>query len=127
MPNYMRDRLIDLLQTADLMAFGEPKSWAEILADYLLENGVILPPCKVGDTVYTTLCYGIRDWRIEESVIVEIRKRLGFNLEIIERITNDKGHCTYLPVALENFGVTKFLTKEEAENALRGGMSDEKL
>lgn len=28
-----------------------------ILADYLLENGVIVPPCKVGDMVYE-ICLG---------------------------------------------------------------------
>ena len=122
-----RDRLIELITKAY-------KEWrnntnfdvsiSEFTADHLLANGVIVPPCKVGDTVYTTLCYGVRDWRIEESVIVEIRKRLGFNLEITERITNNKGHCTYLPIVLENFGVTKFLTKEEAEAELRKRSED---
>lgn len=45
----MRDRLIKLIQDA---VKGCAKHWAEIIADYLLENGVIVPPCKVGDTVY---------------------------------------------------------------------------
>ena len=116
-----RDRLIELV-CKGIQEFGKSTvkcSADEYIANYLLANGVIVPPCKVGDVVYTTLCYGIRDWRIKESVIVEMRKRLGFNLEIIERVTNDKGHCTYLPIALENFGVTVFLTKEEAEKKLK--------
>lgn len=120
----MRDKLIELMKNRFIELFrdGDWKFGEMVtnVADHILADGWIRPPCKVGQTVYTTLCYGPRDWRIEESVIVEIRKRLGFNLEIIERITNDKGHCTYLPVVLENFGVTKFLTKEKAEEKLKG-------
>ena len=45
----MRDRLIELLAnsgcSADLDTYQE-------IADYLLANGVIIPPCKVGDKVY---------------------------------------------------------------------------
>ena len=65
------------------------------LADYLIEHGVIVLPCKVGDT----LCC--------ESVI--------------------KGHITYLKAPdlawiVENrelFGKEIFLTREEAEKALK--------
>ena len=42
----MRDRLIELLKHE----FGT--NVAEITADWLLANGVILLPCKVGDMVY---------------------------------------------------------------------------
>lgn len=41
-----RDRLIELIQNA---VNGCARHWAEIIADYLLANGVIVPPCKVGD------------------------------------------------------------------------------
>ena len=64
----MKERLIELLKnTPDLdTLFGN--EWEEA-ADYLLANGVIVPPCKVGDTVYiiysangsnvdTTICNG---------------------------------------------------------------------
>ncbi len=43
----MRDRLIELISYVQYMGGLEEK-----LADYLLENGVICPPVKVGDTVY---------------------------------------------------------------------------
>lgn len=56
----MRERLIELILACDmenevLVCFKErPKNRqaAEIIADHLLANGVIVPPCKVGDTVY---------------------------------------------------------------------------
>ena len=51
----MRDRLIELLLNVDyaLDTDGrEARDSAEFIADYLLENGVIVPPCKLGDTVW---------------------------------------------------------------------------
>ena len=45
-----RDRLIEILKVPIFPHLDvEP---AEVVADYLLENGVIVPPCKVGQTVY---------------------------------------------------------------------------
>ena len=44
-----RERLIDLILSADISLFGTDKSFAEVYADYLLENGVTIPPCKVED------------------------------------------------------------------------------
>ncbi len=46
MQNDMRDRLIGLLVDAKREG-SEPYQ-----ADHLIENGVIVPPCKVGDTIY---------------------------------------------------------------------------
>lgn len=55
-----RERLIELLLKCEkendvLSCYNErPKKIqaAEIIADYLLANGVIVPPCKAGDEVY---------------------------------------------------------------------------
>ena len=43
----MRDRLIELLK-------NKPYGYStyEEFADYLLENGVIVPPCKINDDLY---------------------------------------------------------------------------
>ena len=59
----MRDRLIELHNEAgaewdyyldECINNGEmpSKTYDEFHADYLLANGVIVPPCKVGDKVY---------------------------------------------------------------------------
>ena len=56
----MRDRLIEILREPipvirGLEIFGESRMSAvdaERHADHLLENGVIVPPCKVGDNLY---------------------------------------------------------------------------
>ena len=42
-----RDRLIELISKVQYLGGLEEK-----VADYLLANGVIAPPCKVGDKVY---------------------------------------------------------------------------
>ncbi|MCI9626511.1 MAG: hypothetical protein HFI90_06985 [Clostridia bacterium] len=56
-----RERLIELMGTT---LFGnlcnhcgadksrEREKVLEITADYLIANGVVMPPCKLGDTVY---------------------------------------------------------------------------
>ena len=89
-----RERLIDLMIEAKKTE-PETGSFTDYLADYLLEHGVIVLPCKAGDTLYC------------ESAI--------------------KGHITYLKAPdlewiFENreiFGKEIFLTREEAERALR--------
>lgn len=54
----MKERLIELLKEADEKTFEESlrkKEKADLYectAEYLLAKGVIVPPCKVGDTVY---------------------------------------------------------------------------
>ena len=49
-----RERLIDLMIEAKRTE-PETGSFTDYLADYLLEHGVIVLPCKVGDTVYRIL------------------------------------------------------------------------
>lgn len=49
MPN-MRDRLVQLMQE-----WGDKNTDSfpfESVADYLISNGVIVPPCKVGEILY---------------------------------------------------------------------------
>ena len=89
-----RERLIELMIEAK-RTDPETGSFTDYLADYLLENGVIVLPCKVGDILYC------------ESAI--------------------KGHITHLKAPnlewiVENrelFGKEIFLTREEAEKALK--------
>lgn len=47
-----REKLIDLIVSADISLFGTGKPYAEVYADHLLVNGVIVPPCREGDTIY---------------------------------------------------------------------------
>lgn len=49
-----KERLVELLEEAEyeFLCNVTKCSEMEYIADYLLANGVIVPPCKVGDEVY---------------------------------------------------------------------------
>ena len=121
----MRDRLIELLgkccakylNVTHLLEFEKA-----ILVDYLLENGVIVPPCKCGDKVYyisqEPLNLSVQANTIYEADVVRIvTTRLGTSLVI--QIRNEYG-CTEIP-DIRSWGISVFATKEEAEQGLKGG------
>ena len=105
-----RERLIELLNKA-------PKSLRyEDLPDYLLANGLIVPPCKVGDTVYKVIpkCTA----RMEDCPYMG-----GYGTP---RCGKADEHCkayieeiAFVYALIDNIGVDVFVTKEEAEKAIR--------
>ena len=80
----------------------------ERTVDYLLSNGVIVPPCKVGQTVYTRYGYSFKIQRIE---VLEDKK-------ILFRCGND-GTDDYMAFYDFEIGTEVFLTKEESEAKLK--------
>ena len=116
----MRERLIELIQASGCVQtwdyytddFKQPNPVYE-LADHLIANGVIVPPCKVGDTVWfetfaksATVCLGIQPHKID-------RVNVSFTVGAEKLVPTD------IPDWM--IGKTVFLTKEEAEAALKGG------
>lgn len=120
----MRERLIELLDN-----FGDDISLCDVckrpsedcegckneqLADYLIANGVIVPPCKVGDTVYV-VSQGAGFslvWRVYKATATAIHLDRRGTLFI--RVETDKVNVGGY-VEIERV----FLTKEEAEKALK--------
>jgi hypothetical protein len=103
----VRDRLIELLN----VAVGD-SNIVKIVADYLLANGVVVPPCKVGDTVYRTSGNYFGE-KIFEGVVAQISIYNNGEIRFWEH-----GHpLSFTP---NDFGKTVFLTREEAEQKLRG-------
>lgn len=47
-----RERLVELLNNSLTGSVGLSSLLSESIADYLLANGVIIPPCKIGDDVW---------------------------------------------------------------------------
>lgn len=84
-------------------------------ADYLLASGVIVPPVKIGQTVYYLggIYNGIRPIRSGTIDGIVITSKGVLKLWI-----KDRNGIYYLNTAKENF----YLTKEEAEKALKGGV-----
>ncbi len=124
MPNEMRDRLVELMVEADAYDGYECKLCTDDhscfrcyftkLADHLIENGVIVPPIKLGSrqkvyipVKYTTVIYDTKVYGIgvdEEGDFVINPK------EYPEDVICINGY---------NIGKTVFLTKAEAEQKLK--------
>ena len=83
-------------------------------AGYLLANGVIVPPCRVGDTVYSIDNCINRPEMIVVTSIHHHKKHTFFSA--LSR--NQREYC----FEEKDIGKTVFLTKEEAEEALKGGV-----
>ena len=100
----MKQRLAEMIMDS---VGGCARNWAEIIADYLLANGVVVPPCKVGD--FVKIKGDGKVWRVDA---------LHFYLEGVPQvsISNKKVTNTF---SVETFvEVMKILTREEAEKAL---------
>ena len=82
------------------------------MADHLLANGVILPPCKVGDTVYT-----IFEGDIEALKIIYAKTEES--TESIRKYYDAENKFLKMPFADCHIGKSIFLTKEEAEEKLK--------
>lgn len=127
MANEMRDRLVELLVKDDIFDEREcgmctrdnycVRCGSEMLADHLIANGVIVPPCKVGDTVYYIegAYYNSQRLTARPIKVTEISwkcdrsgRDLGFAL-----IANGTRY------KFSSIGKTVFLTKEQAEQKLK--------
>lgn len=114
----MRDRLIELIREAKKHTSNANSDIERnmIFADYLLENGVVALPCKLGDVVYRiSTRTGTRIKYIQETTV----SRIAIDNEGIWLF------CACNPIAKCVFGKTAFLTREDAEKALKEGASDE--
>lgn len=111
----MRDRLIELINDCRSMD-GYGMDLVEKQADYLLANGVIVPPCKVGETVYKIMDIESVHRRILEVEVLSIRieDKMKFFVKTVKNYL-----YRYAEYPIDDFGKTVFLTKEEAEKALK--------
>lgn len=120
-----RDRLIELLKiphkAEQLRQMGvtiknyEDDCVEAMIADYLLSNGVICPPCKVGDTVYSYDKHRrspIIKCCVDELLIDSLSK--GKLIIVMKDEYNRR-----MAFFEDSFGKTVFLSREEAEKALK--------
>ena len=107
----MRDRLIELIESARYWGANT----SEELADRLLSEGVIILPCKLGKRVYDISEFidnhpmpDIYEFLANEVILSQCRetKELIFSIEGVA-------------YTFDEFGKTVFLTREEAEKALK--------
>ena len=95
---------------------------AESIADYLLANGVIVLPCKVGQKVYDTFEGFIEPCTVE-AIFLGDYKDIDGNRSYMAELHFSREDCPYATeeIYFTDIGKNVFLTKEEAEKALKGG------
>ena len=117
----MKEKLKELLIKADENAAGKMitdyKDAVDDNADYLLANGVIVPPCKVGDTVYRVS----KQWNPDKLIWETILTEEGIAHAMFSFYCTTSQDNIFRDV---NFGKTVFLSREEAEAALEGADDD---
>ena len=125
----MRDRLIELLRQIEfdyseecVCAFedgykGTP-DFAKFFVDHLLAEGVIVPPVKLGQSLFVLEDIGIQ-------TLPEIVPLTVYNLAFTVFEEGIKSHIVCITksrkvrhIKGEDLGETAFLTREEAERAL---------
>ena len=115
-----RERLIELLLESEPIKDRDlDDNWydGEIsdIAEYLLENGVIVPPVKVGAVIYYVELEINAD---KTGLEPKIHRTTVTDISISNNYTMYSTSCRKtFPDSL--FGIMVFLTKEEAEKALK--------
>lgn len=115
-----RDRLIELLEQHCLLrtdylecTASEGTKCSACLADHLISNGVIVPPCKVGEKIYMLVTRKTHSFMLEKGKgMMKVKNQHTFIKPT--RLTK----LNFFKV-LDDFGKTAFLTREEAEAKLR--------
>ena len=104
-----KDRLVELIKHIVIPYY------AEQIADHLLDNGVIVPPCKVGDVIYKIMdIESVRRQILEVEVLsIRIEDKMIFFVKTVKNCL-----YRYAEYPIDDFGKTVFLTKEEAEREL---------
>ena len=121
-----RERLIDLLKNdncpspficdANCKYINSENCQAERIADYLLENGVIVPVVEIGTTVYEIRQKGIGFSNRRYDSGITTQKQL--KNAIFDEKTLYIESKLYAKSDNVRLGKTVFLTREEAEKAL---------
>lgn len=111
-----REELIDAL-TADIDTAIDMPRGEEYLADYLLANSVICPPCKVGDTLYYLITVDTEKELNVNEILCGTAQGFSFDGKTIW-ISASYTNCMFYYHRSNEIGKTVFLSREEAEKAL---------
>ena len=103
-----KEQLMEIIKNS---RSGRERYHAEDIADHLLENGVVVQPCSLGQTVYRVAkCCG--------SYVVLAREVLSMTYRI-DHFGN--GVWEIFTTANDVLGSTVFLSREEAEAMCKWG------
>lgn len=112
----MRDKLTKLVKDSLVKNIDYTCKLAENITDDLLANGVIVPPCKVGDVVYEIQPIRQRIQAYDVTTVKYDGKFYWFTWVLKDR----RGHYGNVEGFSDmQIGKTVFLAREEAEKALK--------
>ena len=111
----MRAKLIEILRKPIFP--HELVDPTEAVADYLLDSGVTVLPCKIGDTVWASGKQNGKPY-IRQGVVSEMMYLEDMRLGIVVKFLPRYSHRGF-------WGVTIFATREECEAAI-GGKDNER-
>ncbi len=115
--NRQRDRLVEVLKNMPPESFT-----AENIADYLLENGVIMPPCKLGDTIYEVAAPMGSPFLIKGTVCAIHVSDHSLNSCQHKRedyiVTKNRNTAYVKRYKIDKFGHTLFTNYDEAKSTL---------
>lgn len=126
-----RERLIDLIKQqrnicdnkncgdCGYAKFGNyPDCQNKMLAHHLIENGVVVPPCKIGTIVYEIRAKGkgsprcrFYNYSITTNCSLKNAIERGLSLCVEQKL--------FVKTDMARWGKTVFLTREEAERAMK--------
>ena len=115
-----RERLKELVDKAKEEYANDITDHTETdyIVETLLNEGAIVPPCKVGDTVYVISRYYTGDWEVYKCEIDTIT--IYKNNTFISCVAIDVRFGKIIfGLNVSEIGKTVFLTKEEAEAELK--------
>ena len=99
-----RERLAELIESAMYWGYTTPSE----IAERLIDEGMIVPPCKVGDTVY--YIGGIHGRLVKRAIVKDIIVSASGTRDLM--VTSELGET------FENSFDIFYLTRKEAEAAL---------
>lgn len=113
------ERLTERIRSAMCWGWTEPSE----IAERLIEDGdVIVPPCKLGDTVYIHDYHfrggGVNPYQITNLLITQNKKGVWTKKYRAMWIKDEKTVDAQLNFDFTDIGKTVFLTREEAEATL---------
>lgn len=111
-----REMLIELLQAVPVDATNS--RMLEMTADFLLENGVVLPPVNVDDVVYILFGKNVCPVTVQAIKIDTKTDGNRFCVEGLIQVDRSYEHRYVATFKWKSVGKTVFLTQEEAEKAL---------
>ena len=106
-----RERLVELVIAS---VNGCARNWAEVIADYLLANGGLFPPLKIGQELWDIHYNKPRKWKV--VYLGYNGKEWHFNIHWWK----DKHNFKTMSITYPFVGKMWYFTKEEAEEALGG-------